>query len=135
VIQTTGTQRQRFHDDGPAMGEARETPSSGKVVRACTTPAAVIRQADRVTATVDVGPMPGRMDAAEQAQTSASDHVIGSRPSAKRDGAGRTVTDPMGIVGKTYKNNLGERRDEDPRGLSPTGTPNNSSDKSTEYTT
>jgi YD repeat-containing protein len=127
VIETID--RQRFHDQ--TSTGALGTPTSGVLARVYFT-ATYYDKADRPTDTVDVGTNGGSAWTRPSSVPSRSDTALVSSETYNAAGWVDSTTDPKGIVNKNFYDNLGEvtKTIQDYT----TGTPTNSSDKTTEYT-
>jgi RHS repeat-associated protein len=127
VIQTTT--RQRFHDETAtgSLGDPNNSPKARVYYSG-----AYYDAIDRLTATVDVGTNAGTAWTRPTTVPTPSDTALVTLYGYNAMGLLETVTDPRGIINKTYYDNLGQtvKTIED----FTNGTPTNSSDKTTEYT-
>jgi RHS repeat-associated protein len=123
------TTRQRNHDETTtgALGNASTTPKARVSYMADYYDAA-----NRLTATADIGTNGGSSYTRPSSAPSRSDIVLVTSETYNAAGWMDSVTDPRGLVGKTYYDNFGRvtKAIED----YVDGTPSNNDDKTTEYT-
>src|SRR5262249_12142587 len=89
--------------------------------------------AERLTATVDVGTNGGSAYTRPASVPARSDTVLVTSMTYNTAGEVDTVTDPLGLVSKTFYDNLG-RTTKTITAYSGNGTPTDSTNKTTEYT-
>jgi RHS repeat-associated protein len=123
------TTRQRFHDDAAtgALGDPNTSPKA----RVSYT-ASYYDKANRPSATAQVGTNGGSAYTRPSSVPSRSDTVLVVESAYNSAGWVETTTDPRGLVGKTFYDNLGRTTKTVENYVD--GTPSNSDDKTTEYT-
>jgi len=123
------TQRRRNHDE-TGTGELGTATTGVKArVSYATT---YYDKGDRATASVDVGTNGGSSYTRPSTVPSRSDTVLVTDVNYNAAGWVETVTDPRGIVGKTYQDNLGRNTKTIENYVN--GTPSDTDDKTTEFT-
>src|SRR5207247_1577331 len=127
VILTTA--RERNHDETAtgALGNATTTPKAR-----VSYVADYYDAANRLTAVADVGTNGGSSYTRPSSAPSRSDTVLVTSVAYNAAGWAETTTDPRGLVGKTYYDNLGRVTKTIENYVD--GTPSNGDDKTTEYT-